>query len=57
MKRGFALYVAKFPTYTMVYGAFAVIPLFLLWLYLSWAVVMLGASLTAFLLDQRERPG
>lgn len=55
MKRGFALYVTKFPTYTMVYGAFAVIPLFLLWLYLSWAVVMLGASLTAFLLDHRER--
>lgn len=55
MKRGFALYVAKFPTYTMVYGAFAVIPLFLLWLYLSWAVVILGASLTAFLLDLPAR--
>lgn len=55
MKRGFALYVANFPTYTMVYGAFAVVPLFLLWLYLSWAVVMLGASLTAFLLDAHAR--
>lgn len=55
MKRGFAFYVAKFPTYTMVYGAFAVIPLFLIWLYLSWAVVMLGASLTAFLIDLPAR--
>jgi membrane protein len=55
MKRGFAFYVAKFPTYNLVYGAFAVIPLFLLWLYLSWAVVMLGATLTAFLLDLHAR--
>jgi membrane protein len=55
MKRGFAFYVAKFPTYNLVYGTFAVIPLFLLWLYLSWAVVMLGASLTAFLLDSSAR--
>jgi membrane protein len=55
MKRGFAFYVAKFPTYNLVYGAFAVIPLFLLWLYLSWAVVMLGATLTAFLLDLPAR--
>jgi membrane protein len=55
MKRGFAYYVARFPTYTIVYGTFAVIPLFLLWLYLSWAVVMLGASFTAFLLDLPKR--
>jgi membrane protein len=48
-KRGFGLYVAKFPTYTLIYGAFAIIPLFLLWLYLSWAVVLLGATLTAAL--------
>lgn len=49
MKRGLALYVAHFPTYTVVYGAFAVIPIFLLWLYFSWVVVMLGASITALL--------
>src|SRR6266571_5242091 len=35
MKRSFALYIAKFPTYTLVYGAFAVITIFLLWIYLS----------------------
>jgi membrane protein len=48
-KRGFGLYVAKFPTYTLIYGAFAIIPLFLLWLYLSWVVVLFGATLTASL--------
>ncbi len=48
-KRGFALFVAKFPTYTLVYGAFAAIPIFLIWLYVSWVVVLFGATLTAML--------
>jgi len=48
-KRGFGLYVAKLPTYALVYGAFAIIPLFLLWLYVSWVVVLFGATLTASL--------
>jgi membrane protein len=48
-KRGFALYIAKFPTYSMIYGAFATVPIFLLWLYLSWVVVLFGATLTAML--------
>jgi membrane protein len=48
-KRGFALFVAKFPTYALVYGAFAAFPIFLIWLYLSWVVVLFGATLTAML--------
>jgi membrane protein len=48
-KRGFALYLAKWPTYTLVYGAFATLPIFLLWLYLSWLVVLAGAMFTAML--------
>ena len=48
-KLGFALYITNFATYTMVYGAFAAVPIFLLWIYLSWLVVLLGATLTALL--------
>lgn len=47
MQRLFALYVVKFPTYALIYGAFAAMPIFLLWLYLSWSVILLGALLTA----------
>lgn len=53
MKRGFAFYIAKFPTYTLIYGAFAAIPIFLLWIYLSWLVVLLGAVLAATLPEWR----
>jgi len=59
-KRGFALYLAKFPTYTLIYGAFATIPIFLLWVYFSWLVVLAGATLTAMLpayhLSEHETP-
>lgn len=47
MQRLFGLYVAKLPTYAVIYGAFATIPIFLLWLYLSWAVVLIGALVVA----------
>jgi len=51
MKRGFALYIGKVPSYTLVYGAFATIPIFLIWIYLSWVVTLLGAVITASLPD------
>jgi len=54
MQRGFALYIAQFPTYTLVYGTFATVPIFLLWLYLSWVVVLLGAAVTAVLPGHRR---
>lgn len=46
-KRGFALFITEFPTYTLIYGAFAAVPLFLLWVYVSWLVVLVGATLTS----------
>ena len=39
----FALYVKMFPTYDLVYGALAAVPLFLLWLYLIWFIVIWNA--------------
>jgi membrane protein len=53
MKRGFALYVMHSPTYAIVYGTFAAIPAFLLWIYASWVVIVLGAVVTALLPDYR----
>ncbi len=47
MTRGFGFYISRFPTYTAIYGAFAAVPMFLLWMYLSWVVVLLGGTVTA----------
>jgi membrane protein len=47
MQHLFALYIVKLPTYALVYGAFAAMPIFLLWLYFSWLVILLGALLAA----------
>lgn len=47
MQRLFAVYVANFPAYTVMYGAFAAIPIFLVWLYLSWGVILVGALVVA----------
>lgn len=55
MKRGFALYITQFPTYKLVYGAFASAPIFLLWVYLSWLVVLTGAISVAVLPEWRHR--
>ena len=57
MKRGFAFYVAQFPTYTLVYGAFATVPIFLLWIYVSWCVVIFGAVVVAALPEWRHGAG
>ncbi len=48
-KRFFAAYVIKFPTYTMVYGALAALPIFLLWIYMLWMITLVGALLVAAL--------
>ena len=54
-KGGFALFVRMAPTYEVVYGAFAAVPLFLLWVFLSWAIVLAGAELVRALVIFREQ--
>lgn len=57
-KYGLALYLASVPTYSLVYGAFATLPIFLIWIYLSWVIVLLGAVIAAYApsLQLRMRP-
>jgi len=49
MNRVFGYYISHFPTYKLVYGAFASVPVFLLWIYLSWLAALLGATIAASL--------
>ncbi len=42
-----AWYVKQVPTYSTLYGAFAAVPIFLIWIYVGWSIVLLGAILAA----------
>ena len=46
-KSGLALYLKRVPTYSTLYGAFATVPIFLVWMYLGWVIMLVGAVLAA----------
>ncbi|MBU3738903.1 MAG: YihY family inner membrane protein [Rhodoferax sp.] len=48
-KKLLTVYLAKVPTYSAVYGAFATVPILLVWIYLAWVIVLMGAVIAAYL--------
>lgn len=57
-KVGFTWYVTEFNSFEVVYGALGVIPIFLVWIYISWLVILIGAGYAALLdrLDSQKSP-
>ncbi|MBK6862280.1 MAG: YihY family inner membrane protein [Ideonella sp.] len=47
-KNVLAWYLARVPTYSLVYGAFATVPILLIWIYTGWLIVLFGAVIAAY---------
>jgi membrane protein len=59
-RRILAFYLGKVPTYSLIYGAFATLPILLLWIYIAWLIVLWGAVIAAYLpslVAHERRPG
>lgn len=56
VKWGIGVYLGSFGSYSAIYGALAVVPIFLLWIYLTWTAVLLGASLASSISAFRYQP-
>jgi len=47
-RRSLGWYLTHMTSYSSIYGAFATVPIFLLWIYLGWVIVLLGAVIAAY---------
>lgn len=54
LKSGFRFFIQQMSTYSTVYGALAGIPIFLLWMYIFWSAVLLGAEIAAYLNENQQ---
>ena len=48
-KKALSLYLSTVPTYSLIYGAFATLPILLVWIYVAWVIVLMGAVIAAYL--------
>ncbi|MDM0050784.1 YihY family inner membrane protein [Variovorax sp. J22R115] len=48
-KRVLGYYLSLVPTYSVLYGAFATVPILLIWIYVAWVIVLFGAVIAAYL--------
>ncbi|MEG0141034.1 MAG: YihY family inner membrane protein [Comamonas sp.] len=48
-KKALGIYLSSVPTYSVIYGAFATLPILLIWMYVAWSIVLTGALVTAYL--------
>lgn len=54
-RKGFAIYILNFAVYRLVYGALAAIPIFLIWLYISWVLILFGVVINYVLTTKNEK--
>ncbi|HVK98860.1 MAG TPA: YihY family inner membrane protein [Dongiaceae bacterium] len=54
-RRGMTLFISLFPSYHLVYGAFAAVPIFLLWVLVSWFILLFGAEIVQALTHFKNR--
>lgn len=55
-KNGFRIYLQYFPSYELIYGAMATIPILIVWIYLSWNIILLGAELSVSISEYMNDP-